>query len=221
MGDAYSFDPVVLGDRECDAWVHYYRREWASFLRASVGLVAAGFGMGPRRTVVGAWLVLRANQVWAPYPENDPDGARELMRRFYALVVADGNLDLDPVEAARREVHWWHVHRLHQRAEETTELSLVDAVTDLYSYVYAVPGATVREAARLRVAAMDHSDAWVAAGCSLSSPTLVDERRTLIASYSALRAAIDTTAAAGAVGGAGAGVAGNRRASDSRQVRPD
>jgi hypothetical protein len=210
VGDAYSFDPVVLGDRECDAWVHYYRREWAAFLRASLGLVSAGFGMGPRRTVVGAWLVLRANQVWAPYPENNPDEARELMRRFYALVVAEGNLDVDPVEAARREVHWWHVHRLHQRADGITEAPLVDAVADLYAYVYAVPGTTVREAAGLRVAAMGRSDAWVAAGCSLSDPTLVEERRTLIASYSALRAAIDS-----------AGVAGNRRPSASRQVRPD
>ena len=66
---------------------------------------------------------------------------------------------------------------------------LVDAVADLYAYVYAVPETTVRDAARLRVAAMGRSDAWVAAGCS---------------------AAIDT-----------AGVAGNRRASASRQVRPD
>jgi hypothetical protein len=210
VGDAYTFDPVALGDRECDAWVHYYRREWASFLRDSLGLVSAGFGMGPRRTAVGAWLVLRANQVWAPYPDNNPDAARELMRRFYALVVADGNIDLDPVEAARREVHWWHVHRVHQRTDGTTEAPLVDAVTDLYSYVYAVPGTTVREAARLRVAAMGLSDTWVAAGCSLTDPTLVEERRTLIASYSALRAAIDT-----------AGVAGIRRASGSRQVRPD
>ena len=210
MGDAYSFDPVVLGDRECDAWVHYYRREWVAFLRDSLGLVSAGFGLGRRRTVVGAWLVLRANQVWAPYPENDPNGARELMRRFYALVVADGNIDLDPVEAARREVHWWHVHRVHQREDGVTEASLVDAVADLYAYVYAVPGTTVRDAARLRVAAMGLSDAWVAAGCSCSDPTLVEERRTLIASYSALRAAIDT-----------ADVAGNRHASASRQVRPD
>jgi hypothetical protein len=211
VGDAYTFDPVVLGDRECDAWVHYYRREWGPFLRDSLGLVSAGFGMGPRRTVLGAWLVLRANQVWAPYPDNDPDAARELMRRFYALVVSDQNLDLDPVEAARREVHWWHVHRVHQRVSQDSSVApLVDAVADLYAYLYGVPGTTVGEAARLRVAAMELSDTWVAAGCSLSDPTLVEERRTLIASYSALRAAIDT-----------AGVAGNRQASASRQVRAD
>ena len=191
MGDAYTFDPVVLGDRECDAWVHYYRHEWAPFLRDSLGLVSEGFGLGPRRTVVGAWYVLRANQVWAPYPDNDPDAAREYMRRFYALVVADGDLDVDPVEAARREVHWWYVHRVHQREENLTEADLVDAVAHLYSYVYRVPEETVREAARLRTVAMGLSDAWVQAGCSLTDPTLVEERRTLIASYAALRAAID------------------------------
>jgi hypothetical protein len=116
VGDAYTFDPVVLGDRDCDAWVHYYRHEWA------------------------------------PYPDNDADAAREYMRRFYALVVADGGLQLDPVEAARREVRWWHIHRVHQREDDLTETELVDAVAHLYGYVYAVPEEEVREAAHLRVA---------------------------------------------------------------------
>ena len=191
MSDVYTFDPVVLGDRECDAWVHYYRHEWAAFLRDSIGLVSAGFGMGPRRTLVGAWLVLRANQVWAPYPDNDPDAARDFMRRFYAMVKDHGDLAIDPVEAARREVDWWRIHRVHQREEGLTENDLVDAVAHLYSYVYAVPEVTVREAAGLRVEAMGLSDAWVAAGCSLTDSNLVVERRTLIASYAALRAAVD------------------------------
>ncbi len=216
MSDAYTFDAVVLGDRECDAWVHYYRHEWAPFLRDSIGLVSAGFGMGPRRTLVGAWLVLRANQVWAPYPDNDPDAARDFMRRFYAMVKEHGDLAIDPVEASRREVEWWRIHRMHQREDSLTEdvlrssraphesnvAPLVDAVAHLYSYVYAVPEETVREAARLRVEAMGLSDAWVAAGCALTDPTLVVERRTLIASYAALRAAIDER-----------GLSANRRAS--------
>jgi hypothetical protein len=208
VGDAYTFDPVVLGDRECDAWVHYYRHEWAPFLRDSLGLVSEGFGMGPRRTLVGAWLVLRANQVWAPYPDNDPDAARGLMRRFYTFVAQHGDLELDPAEAARREVEWWRVHRVHQHEVGITEAHLVDAVAHLYSYVYGVPEETVREAARLRVVAMGLSDAWVDAGCSLADPTLVEERRSLIASYSALRAAIDEQ-----------GLSANRSVSASRQIR--
>ncbi|HEU5265119.1 MAG TPA: hypothetical protein VFU35_00405 [Jatrophihabitans sp.] len=108
---ARDFDAVALGTAEFDGWVAYYRREWRAFLRAAVSMVRIGFGMSWPRTVRGAWYVLRANQIWAPYPDNDPDRAREYMRRFYALVVADGQLRIDPVEAARREVEWWRVHR--------------------------------------------------------------------------------------------------------------
>jgi hypothetical protein len=39
------------------------------------------------------------------------------------------------------------------------------------------------------------SDEWVASGCELASPVLGDERRTLVASYSALREAVDRAAA--------------------------
>src|SRR6478672_12940796 len=112
-----SFDPVAIGRLECDAWAAYYRREWGPFLRAAVGMVGAGFGMGPRSTLAGAWHVLRANQLWAPYPDNDPDAAREQMRRFYAL-VAQGHPRLDPARAAELEVQWWGVHRLHQHSAD-------------------------------------------------------------------------------------------------------
>jgi hypothetical protein len=71
-----TFDPVRLGHQETDAWAAYYRHEWLTFLRAAVGMVRTGFGTDPVRTVVGAFHVLRANQLWAPYPDNDPDGAR-------------------------------------------------------------------------------------------------------------------------------------------------
>ena len=75
-----DFDPVALGNAECDAWVAYYRREWRPFLKAAVGMVRIGFGMPWPRTIQGAWYVLRANQVWAPYPDNDPTRARDFMR---------------------------------------------------------------------------------------------------------------------------------------------
>jgi len=188
---ARSFDPVLVGRRECDAWAAYYRREWVPFLRAAIGMVDAGFGMGRRRTLLGAWYVLRANQVWAPYPDNDPDGAREQMRRFYALVFGDGHPHLDPVRAARLEVEWWRVHRMDQHAADVTEDQLTAALVDLYGYVYQVPDTTVHGAARLRVEAMDCSDRWVAAGCDLADPLLARERRLLVASYAALRDAID------------------------------
>lgn len=185
-----SFDPVRLGLHETDAWVGYYRHDWRTVLSASMALVAEGFGMGRRRSLVGAWYVLRANQKWAPYPDNDPDAAREYMRRFYALVDKDGGLDIDPVEASRREVDWWRIHRVHQRENDLTDDDLTASVARLYSYVYSVPEADAREAARLRVDAMRLSDEWVAAGCDLDSPLLVEERRQLVSCYVALRAVV-------------------------------
>src|SRR6476661_4191987 len=148
-----SFDPVAIGRLECDAWAAYYRREWWPFLKAAVGMVDAGFRLGRRRTLLGAWYVLRANQVWAPYPDNDPDAAREQMRRFYALVAAD-HPQLDPVRAAALEVEWWRVHRADQHSAELSDREPVERSADddepadepltaalvaLYSYVYEVP----------------------------------------------------------------------------------
>jgi hypothetical protein len=187
---ARTFDPVVVGQLECDAWAAYYRREWVPFLRAAVGMVRAGFGMGRLRTLRGAWQVLRANQVWAPYPDNDPAAAREHMRRFYALVARD-HPRLDPARAAALEVEWWRVHREHQHSADVTEDELTQALVDLYSYLYELPVEAVRSAAQLRATAMDVSDRWVAAGRNRDDPLLAEERRLLVASFSALREAVD------------------------------
>jgi len=184
------FDPVVVGQRECDAWAAYYRHEWGSCLVGMIGMVAAGFGMGQGRTLRGAWYVLRANQVWAPYPDNDPDRAREFMRRFYSLVALDGELPLNPIEAARLEVEWWRIHRVHQRETGVEEDHLTAALQDLYAHVYGVDRAEVRAAAQHRVVAMRLSDAWVQAGCDPADPLLAQERLELVASYTALREAV-------------------------------
>src|SRR5262245_50673926 len=110
-----DFDPVRLGTHEADLWVSYYQRRWRTFLRAAVGAVRVGFGMPWPRTLRGAWLVMRANQAWAPYPDNDPDAARAYMRRFYVLVTRTHHEDFDVDEAARLEVAWWRAHRYLQR----------------------------------------------------------------------------------------------------------
>src|SRR3954464_4979685 len=107
-------------------------------------MVSAGFGMPPHRTVVGAWHVLRANQLWAPYPDNDPDGARRYMERFYRLVVARKEESFDPAEAARREGGGWGAHREPQHARAGGDARpLVDALPRLYAYVYSGPPESV------------------------------------------------------------------------------
>jgi hypothetical protein len=188
-----SFDARRVGDLECDAWVTYYRRQWGRFLRAAFGLTRESFGLSWPKTLRGGWWVLRANQLWAPVPDNDPDGARRYMERFYRLVVDSEGEQFDPAEAARREVDWWRAHRELQYYDgEARESPLIEALVELYTYVYSVPPESVETAARERARAMVHSDRWVADGCDPESPLIADERAALVRSYESLLAAVRT-----------------------------
>ena len=191
MAASLTFDPVAVGRAECDTWAAYYRREWRPFLISALAMVREGFRLNRHQTMQGAWYVLRANQAWAPFPDNDPDAARSQMASFYALVNRAGRLRVDPVRAAELEVNWWHVHREHQHDPAASGADLVAALVDLYAYSYDAEPEAVRRAAELRVEAMDLSDAWVSNGCSLADPLLAKERLALVASYSALRDALD------------------------------
>lgn len=55
------------------------------------------------------------------------------MRRFYDLVVRDGEIRVEPNEAAKREVKWWRIHRIHQREDDLSEDNLIAALVHLYS----------------------------------------------------------------------------------------
>lgn len=191
-GRLRSFDPRQIADLEYRAWVGYYLRQWPQVLVASVGLVRVGFGMDWYRTLHGAWLVLRANQLWAPFPDNDPDGARACMRRFYALVRLSYGEPANPAHAAELEVDWWRVHRelQHSAAPRGAGDELVESVTRLYCYLYGEPEAEVRPAAVHRARAMDLSDQWVAEGCPPDSPLLALEHAALVRAYAALLAAV-------------------------------
>lgn len=190
-----SFDPRRVGQRECRAWVTYYRREWLRLLVNSVGLVRATFGMTWPRTLQGAWLVARANQHWAPAPpDNDPEAARRCMERFYRLVSADSGEPLDAAEASRREIDWWRIHREGPHGQDPghdgPNPELVEALARLYAFVYKVEATDVTLAARLRAEAMDVSDRWVAAGRDGTSPLVAEEQALLVRSYAALLAAV-------------------------------
>jgi hypothetical protein len=185
-----SFDPRRVGRLECTAWVTYYRREWWKFLRAAFSLTRHAFALSWPATLYGGWLVLRANQLWAPYPDNDPDGARRCMQRFYGLVARRHRETFDVVEAARLEVEWWRIHRELQRRDAGEEAALADALAALYAHVYGVPAADVALAAKERALAMRHSDQWVDEGCHLDSPLVPEERAALVRSYAALLVAV-------------------------------
>jgi hypothetical protein len=186
-----AFDPRRVGNLEAVAWVTYYRHEWFAFLRAAIGLTRHTFGLPWPATLRGAWLVLRANQLWAPVPDNDPEGARRTMERFYRIVAKTYRETFDPIRASELEVEWWRVHREHQRdADGPDEGALIDALAGLYAYVYGVKPADVRTAAEQRALAMRHSDQWVAQGCHLDDPLLEMERSALVRSYAGLLAAV-------------------------------
>jgi hypothetical protein len=186
-----SFDPRRVASLECDAWVAYYRRQWLRFLRGAILLTRHMFALPWLQTLWGAWLVLRANQLWAPFPGNDPDGARRAMQRFYRLVADHHHEALDPRRAAALEVDWWRVHREHQHQGSALDRqSLVDALAALYGYVYSVLEDEVRVAAEQRALAMDYSDRWVSEGCDLRSPLIDQERAALVRSYAGLLAAV-------------------------------
>jgi hypothetical protein len=186
-----NFDPRAVGRLECRAWETYYRRKWAACLVAFVALVRAAFRMSWPRTLLGAWLVLRANMKWAQRPVNDPDAARALMTRFYRLVRASEGSTLDAAHAARLEVEWWRLHRANQHgAGPDVRAALVAALRDLYAYSYETDPDLVRPAAELRVEAMDLSDRWVGDGCDPEDPNLARERVLLVRSYAALLAAV-------------------------------
>jgi hypothetical protein len=186
-----SFDPVRVGELECDAWVAYYGRRWLRFLRAAFGLVRESFGLSWPATLRGGWWVLRANKVWAPYPDNDPEAARDYIRRFYQLIVDRSGEEFDPTEAARLEVEWWRAHReLQHDLKPTDDRELTNALAALYSYVYSVPREHVGVAAKQRALAMVQSDRWVAEGCDPASPLIAEERAALVRSYERLLAAV-------------------------------
>ncbi len=186
-----SFDPHRIADLEYRAWVGYYLRNWPQVLAALVGLVRTAFGMNWYRTLQGAWLLLRASQLWAPVPDNDPDGAQACMRRFYTLVRLSYGEPASPAKAAALEVEWWRVHRQsrHPSAPRGAGDELVESVTALYCYLYGAPEAQIRPAAIHRILAMDLSDRWVAEGCLPDSPLLAQEHAALVQCYTALLAA--------------------------------
>ena len=186
-----SFDPARVARLEYRAWVAYYRHDWHRALTAFVGLIRMGFGMNWYRTLHAAWLVLRAIQLWAPLPDNDADGARTHMRRFYTLVRLSHGEPASPATAAEFEIDWWRVHRQVQYSTAPGDSDeLVESVTRLYCYLFGEPEIRVRPAAVYRVRAMGLSDQWVREGCLLDSPLLPLVRGALVGAYAALLAAV-------------------------------
>lgn len=189
-GGPRAFDPRRVGGLESRAWVAYYRRDWLTLLRAAVALTRHMFGLPCPATLYGAWLVMRANQLWAP-ADNDPAACRQVMERFYGLVRRHHGEHFDPRVAAELEVAWWQVHREHQHLGGVErDDALVAALAALYAYVYGVTEEAVHRVAQQRALAMDISDQWITQGRDPTSPLIGEERAALVRSYAALLSAV-------------------------------
>jgi hypothetical protein len=173
-------------------WVGYYLRRWTHVLAAGVKLLRLAFGTDLLRILQAARLLLHALQLWAPIPDNDPDGAQTCMRELYALVRLRFGEPADPARAAALEIDWWRAHRERQYSADPAgkDDELLESVIGLYCYLFGVTKAAVRPAAMHRVQAMDLSDQWVREGCLPDSLLLSYERAALIRAYAALLAAI-------------------------------
>jgi hypothetical protein len=188
-----SFDPQLVGELECAAWVAFYRRDWLAFLRSGVRVCRHVFGLSWKATIQCSWLILRANQLWAPYLDNDPERSRRMMERFYRIVRRLYAEPFDPATAADLEVQWWRVHRDNQQSSSGSDgPALADALARLYSHVYGVSEQSVRVAAEQRALAMHYSDQWIREGCQLDSTLIDHERAALVRSYVALLTAVDS-----------------------------
>jgi hypothetical protein len=191
-GGLRSWDPLRIAGLEFRMWVGHYLRRWTHVLTAAVKLLRLGFGTDLVRILQGAWLMLRAVQLWAPFPDNDPDGAQARMRELYALVRLRFGEPADPARAAALEIDWWRAHRKRQYSADPAGKNdeLLESVIGLYCYLFGETEAAVRPAAMHGVQAMDLSDQWVREGCLPDSPLLSYERAALVRAYAALLAAV-------------------------------
>ena len=186
-----SLDPQRVAQLESALWMAYYRREWMRFLRVALAVMRDVFGLSWASTARGSWFLLRATRLWSPDPDNDPPAARVAMERFYRVLKQHTEEPFDPAEAARLEVEWWRIHRVHQHTNASSDgRALVDALAALYAHAFGVPETTVRRAAEQRALAMRYCDQWVQAGCDPESSLVPQKREALVRSYASLVAAV-------------------------------
>jgi hypothetical protein len=183
-----SFDPRKLAHYEKENYVAYYRKDWLTLLRVSVGMVREAFGLSLPQAVYAAYLVARAEMAFAPFPQNDVPQAEAYMRRFYQFIQDTHHEDFDVARAAQLDVHWWSVHRNVFGRQDNRELA--EALAALYAEAYGVELAAVLPAAQERAKGMLYSDLWVNAGKPGNSPFLAQEEEALHRSYVMLKQAI-------------------------------
>ena len=153
-------------------------RSWS----ASVGLVRSAFRMSWPRTLVGAWLVLRANMKWAPYPDNDPD---KRPRADAALLLAAARASAASTRSARPSSRWsgggCTASTSATRRARATRSSA--PLQDLYAYSYSVSPEDVRLRPRSGQRRWTSQTAGWTRAATRRIRLLAEERALLVRSY--------------------------------------
>lgn len=185
-----KFDPRKVAQYEKENYVAYYRKDWLTLLRVSVGMVGEAFALSLPQAIYGAYLIARAEIAFAPFPNNDIPKTEAYVRRFYQFIKKVHREEFDVERAVKLEVNWWSVHRKLFGNSENQEL--IDALTHLYVETYGEDSPKIRESAQERAMGMLYSDLWVNEGKPENSPLLVKEEEALYKSYLLLKEAINS-----------------------------
>lgn len=146
-----DFDPERLARLELRAWKAYYRRQPARLFALLVLANHEQAGVGWRRAVLGALWLARAASRFGSSTGNYDRFLPDITRGYRALGLPSDRVD----EVVRRELRWWVVRR---EIGSTAGAAAGDAITALYSALYALPATDVAEAGRLRGLAAEVRD---------------------------------------------------------------
>lgn len=185
-----QFDPRKLAYYEKENYVAYYQKRWLRLMNVSVGMVKQAFNLNLFQAVYAAYLVARAEIAFAPFPDNDVPRAESYIRRFYAFIKGIHHMDFDIDQAAKLELGWWIAHR--QLFGNKENQGLVDALLDLYTFIYKIDRARLQESVKQRALGMLYSDLWVNGGRDPNSPLLAQEEEALYKSYQSLYNAVNS-----------------------------
>ena len=152
-----DFDADRLAELETRMWKAYYRRQPARLFGLLVLALREQARVSWPRTLVAGLLLTRAAAGFArargEYERFAPD-----IGRAYRLLGLPADVDAEDI--ARRELRWWVVRR---EVGLAAGAAAGDAITGLYTAIYAVTPEQVAEAGRLRGLAAEVRDRGAAA----------------------------------------------------------
>jgi hypothetical protein len=147
--DMRVFDPDAVARLETAMWRSYYDRRRLPLVAQLVALLRGQFRLSPARSVAVAFLAARAAAVFqVGRGDADYELALPYLERYYAAILAVGEVRFDAARAARLELDWWVVHR------EAAGQHLERALAALAAELYQVPAERLAVHARRRAEAM-------------------------------------------------------------------